>query len=74
MGVINCFRNGCENILCDRYSPNYGYICYECFDELVENGPETNIEDFMSSPKKPVVNKESSRARFNVEFPLREGW
>ena len=35
MGVLECDRIGCENIMCDRYSHEYGYICNDCFDEMV---------------------------------------
>ena len=49
MGVMACDRNGCENILCDRYSHRYGYICNDCYDELVDS--EMEISEFMESPK-----------------------
>ena len=52
MGVMTCDRKGCERILCDRYSSEYGYICYTCFSELVDRDPK-DIEAFMSKkPKK----------------------
>jgi len=54
--------------MCDRYSTEYGYICDECFEELVRRGPEANIEEFMSSGKRPN-RKEAAEARFSVEFP-----
>jgi len=38
MGVIPCDRVGCENIMCSRLSDRYGYLCWECFDELVALG------------------------------------
>ena len=68
MGVMGCSRKGCDNIMCDRYSDDYGYICWECFNELVSSGAETNLSNFMDSyPKRN--NEEASEARFNVEFP-----
>ena len=51
MGVLACNRYGCENIMCDRYSSEYGYICNDCFDELVSLGSDMNIDLFMSLPK-----------------------
>ena len=69
MGVLACHRNGCENIMCDRVSREYGYICNECFKELVFTGPETNIESFMDSKKQ---NIESAKARFGFEFKWRD--
>ena len=71
MGVLICSRNGCENILCDRYSDYHGYICNECFDELIILGAETNIEKFLELRKEPT-NEKAALARFNVEFPLRD--
>jgi hypothetical protein len=51
MGVMECDRVGCTNILCDRWSPQYGYICDECFDELVTLGRGVNVEEFMADKK-----------------------
>jgi hypothetical protein len=36
MGVMHCNRKGCVHIMCDRYSEKFGYLCSECFDELIE--------------------------------------
>lgn len=36
MGVMRCSREGCKNIMCDRYSQEFGYICNDCFSELVD--------------------------------------
>lgn len=36
MGTMGCFRNGCRAVLCTLYSKKHGYICADCFDELVE--------------------------------------
>ena len=52
MGVMRCDRGDCENILCDRYSYEYGYICDECFEELKAHTPIVSIKEFMSSPKR----------------------
>ena len=54
MGVLGCDRKWCGNIMCNRYSYKYGYICDECFDDLVKltmvNG-SIDIEEFMRSTK-----------------------
>ena len=50
MGVLACDRNGCENIMCDYYSPIFGYLCDECRQELVARGPML-VQDFMNSHK-----------------------
>jgi hypothetical protein len=49
MSVLACDRNGCNSIMCDRYSSKHGYICDRCFVELTQKYPETSIEDFMES-------------------------
>lgn len=46
MGVLPCDRAGCENIMCDRLSSRYGYICWECFEDLIDSGT-TDIKEFM---------------------------
>ena len=52
MGVLECDRRGCENIMCDRFSHEYGYLCYECFNELVgKKIPVDQIQLFMDTPK-----------------------
>ena len=50
MGVLACDRQGCENIMCNRYSPTYGYICNDCIEELAASG-DMNIQIFMNTPK-----------------------
>jgi hypothetical protein len=32
MGAMACFR--CDRAMCDLYSEEFGYICYDCFKEL----------------------------------------
>lgn len=55
MGVMECFRNGCDNIMCDRLSHEHGYICNDCFDELVAAmeiaGSPMIVGAFMATPK-----------------------
>lgn len=72
MGVLVCSRNGCRNIMCDRYSPVLqAYLCDECFEELVTLGPEQSVEKFLEMVKSPG-SSEAAYARFNAEFPRRE--
>ena len=47
MGVMKCNRNGCDNIMCQRHSYDYGYICWECYDEMDASNQHPQI--FMSS-------------------------
>jgi len=35
MGLRECDKSDCNNIMCDRCS-DLGYICNECFDGLVK--------------------------------------
>lgn len=57
MSVLSCRRHRCENIMCDRYSYEFGYICDECFEELKEKcraigSVSSNIiEEFLDSEK-----------------------
>jgi len=50
MGVMQCDRLGCQNICCRRYSIHYGYICNDCFEELVDSGTGS-IGNFMRRPR-----------------------
>jgi len=62
MGVLSCNRYGCSDIMCERYSYNYGYICRECFDELIESNEE--IEEFMNIRK----NRDGESIRNRIEM------
>lgn len=48
MGVLSCDRRFCENIMCDYLSSEYGYLCYDCFWELVNKG-RCDIQEFMNN-------------------------
>jgi hypothetical protein len=54
MSVKQCDRRGCDNIMCDRYSVEHGYICDGCFSELSAKYGE-DINDFMSFSVKPIL-------------------
>lgn len=68
MSVMQCNRKGCNNILCDRYSKQYGYICSDCFLELSENF--ISIKEFMNKEKDPYSDsrKEAWINILNAEF------
>ena len=65
MGVKKCDRVGCENIMCDRHSTTYGYICEECFEEMKHS--HMTIGMFMSTNKKNIP-----RYNYEEEFKLPE--
>lgn len=71
MGVMQCNRLGCGVILCKRYSPKYGYICDECFEELVQM--DISPAEFMNLPKK-TTQEHLDRRREELEqiFELQE--
>ena len=69
MSVLTCDRNNCTNIMCDKLSDEFGYICDECFEELVNKGFGTNVQEFMDSPKlKYSLYKGLTRDFFNQIF------
>lgn len=68
MGVMACDRKGCENILCDHYSDKYGYLCYSCYNELIETGPWLDIDLFMASDKPDQYSKQSWELQVKLEF------
>lgn len=74
MGTRFCNRHNCTNILCDRYSSKYGYICEDCFNELVSLGHTADISEFMASSAGVDREKmlEKARAVFELEFLLNE--
>jgi len=70
MSVLSCSRRGCSNVMCRRLSPVHGYICDECFEELIALGPEANIKNFMLGNKVDRGTEKEARARFNAAFPF----
>lgn len=71
MSVLACSRNGCENIMCDRYSSTYGYLCDSCFDELVRLSADANVDEFVSSAADETNSERESYDKWNDEFPIR---
>lgn len=65
MGVMECDRKGCENIMCDRYSSTYGYLCHDCFEEMEQR--RVDIATFMATPKKAAI-----AYNYEDEFTLRD--
>lgn len=57
--------------MCNRYSYTHGYICEECFAELVSLGVGTDIEDFLESTKKEGSPPDIAYLYFSEEFPER---
>jgi hypothetical protein len=56
MGVMACDRKDCDNVMCDHYSYDYGYICYDCIHELKDCGP-CDIQEFMNTPKTKTLHR-----------------
>lgn len=68
MSVLACDRRDCENVMCDRLSLRYGYICDDCFNELVAlHAP--SVEEFMDIPRNVLDLSESAKEKFSREFP-----
>lgn len=72
MGVLRCARRNCSGIMCDRYSPNYGYLCGDCFSELVDQPSTVDILEFLNTePKTQEVKKEDMFKKWDSEFSIR---
>ena len=69
MSVLSCARGDCPNIMCDRYSYQYGYICADCFNELVNSNVE-NIEEFMKGSVNTNLSEDKYK-KWDKEFPER---
>ena len=67
MGVLNCSRKGCDNIMCYRYSIEYGYICHDCFNELLNS--DKKISKFM---KGEVAKRKHTYDSLDAEFPMND--
>lgn len=67
MSVLACHRGDCENIMCDRLSQKYGYICRECYEEIKATQP-ASIKEFMASEKRDP--NETPRVDYDRIFPM----
>jgi len=68
MATRECVRPGCNSYMCSRKSTEFGYICYDCFDELALLGPTADVAEFMQT-KPHRVRAGASVAYFNEVFP-----
>jgi hypothetical protein len=76
MGVLSCSRRNCKNEMCSRYSHRYGYICNDCFEELVEfvNRNGFKILPFLRSAKADMLmSVDEIRDRLAEEFKDERG-
>ena len=77
MGVMACDREGCESVMCRRLSDKYGYLCDDCFRELVEKlAAGADVTRFMTTPAPPFEDVEerhaAAHARAEALFPMLE--
>lgn len=45
MGVKECSRKNCDQIMCETYISDIGYVCYECKQEFKEYLESNGIEE-----------------------------
>jgi len=69
MGVLQCDREDCKNVMADYYSEEVGYICRDCLNELEEylyTHPLTvnSIREFMGMERIPENNSYEDVADF----------
>ena len=70
---MECSRKECDSILCQSYSQQYGYCCYECLSEMKEaqlTDPEFSIIKFMNTAK--VVTVDDANVDLSTVFINRE--
>jgi hypothetical protein len=70
MGVMNCSRKDCDNIMCDTYIQSVGYVCSNCqsefktylqknsLDPTTEGQIKKELEKFMTTSKDLYVDGE----------------
>lgn len=71
--IRSCHRLGCHNVMCSRYADKYGYICDECFEELVLS--RKSVKEFMKTEKDILyedVDMDSRRNRLDEIFKRRD--
>jgi hypothetical protein len=58
MGVMSCFRKGCDEIMCRTYVSNIGYICYDCKGEFENKYPDKYSENKLLKKFEKFMNTE----------------
>lgn len=79
MGVLACDRKNCDAIMCDFYSDQHGYLCYDCLNEL-RNGIGryfSSVAEFMTITKGGSDSADRAYIEYLVnrvdeEFKMRE--
>jgi len=64
MAETDCVIEGCNSKNCKHLSPDFGYICVSCLQDLVQycelnyttGNLSSFIQEFMNIPKTTVVN------------------
>jgi hypothetical protein len=56
--------------MCDRYSSRYGYLCGDCFAELVDKGDDVDIDDFLHSEPSKRKDKPDTFKKWDDEFSI----
>lgn len=71
MGIMQCSRMGCENILCDNYSSKHGYLCNTCKIEL-KSKIGVSFKKFMKTPiDENVYTSDEWENKVDKEFTSR---
>lgn len=76
MGVLECNRDYCENVMCDLSSEQYGRLCASCFEELISlymNDPEISISKFMNRDK-PRMDRMEALGAISDVFQYAPDW
>lgn len=82
MGVLNCSRRCCDNIMCNTYVRSVGYVCDDCQEEFKEYLLQENIslhndysinkelEKFMDTDKGSFSKKNKTEMDVNEFFRM----
>jgi len=69
--MTKCARAGCNNTDCQRHSVKFGYLCSQCFEELMQLKTPVNISRFISTEAKPKTFRQQQILHFyDALFPL----
>lgn len=71
MSVLSCARRGCDEVMCQTYVPDVGYICRDCQKEF--KGYVGSRKDvFPDSPMSIEVALKSFMETYKGDFHIRE--
>ena len=76
MGIMSCYRKGCDEIMCHTYINDIGYICYDCqrefYDYLSKNSIVVTTEREIKNELKKFMKTDKFDNDIDVKLSVED--